>query len=164
MTAPIPGVGVQLARAADGTDPRGVLVFESLPSDLRNAEDSTQAADHDRMRFGPSQLVYVELVVRHGVVFVRRAAPPTPPGGGIPYPTGQLGGLMPDTIEARAAAGGLLRLAWPSRDVFVRDATPAERALLAHLGHELPDLLYTRVSYPSPGVRNRTFLPTIEIA
>ena len=46
----IPGVGPQLSRAALGTDPRGVLVFESLPADLQRAEDSTAAADRARMR------------------------------------------------------------------------------------------------------------------
>ena len=44
----IEGVGPQLARAALGTDPRGRLVFEDLPSALQNAEDSTQAADKER--------------------------------------------------------------------------------------------------------------------
>jgi len=33
-------------------DPRGWLVFTSLPDDLQRAEDSTAAADFDRRRFG----------------------------------------------------------------------------------------------------------------
>jgi hypothetical protein len=33
-------------------DRRGWLLFESLPDELRNAEDSTLAADHDRIREG----------------------------------------------------------------------------------------------------------------
>jgi hypothetical protein len=41
----VAGVGPQLARAAEGTDPRGILVFEYLPDDVQRAEDSTQAAD-----------------------------------------------------------------------------------------------------------------------
>ena len=45
-------IGPQLARAAEGSDPRGILVFESLPDDLQRAEDSTAAADFDRRRFG----------------------------------------------------------------------------------------------------------------
>jgi hypothetical protein len=33
-------------------DRRGWLMFESLPDDLRNAEDATLAADHERIREG----------------------------------------------------------------------------------------------------------------
>ncbi|MBZ4620990.1 hypothetical protein [Mycobacterium avium] len=33
-------------------DPRGWLVFESLPADLQLAEDSTQHADYARQNFG----------------------------------------------------------------------------------------------------------------
>lgn len=33
-------------------DPRGWLVFESLPADLQRAEDSTQHADYGRQNFG----------------------------------------------------------------------------------------------------------------
>lgn len=53
MTAPIPGVGPQLERAAEGTDPRGWLVFESLPGVLQRAEDSTLAADRERWPASP---------------------------------------------------------------------------------------------------------------
>lgn len=134
MTAAIPGVGPQLGHAADGTDPRGVLVFDCLPADLQNAEDSTQAADFDRARRGPGGC-YQEIPKRG------------------------------DTIAARddAQAAGVLRLRWLSWMAFLRDATPAERELLGHLGHdELPEPLYTRVSFPTPGVRNRRW-PQLEI-
>ena len=47
MTTP----GPQLQRAAAGTDPRGWLVFESLPDDLQRAEDATQAADRQHPRY-----------------------------------------------------------------------------------------------------------------
>jgi hypothetical protein len=57
----IPGVGPQLAAAADGTDPRGVLVFEYLPGDLQNAEDATQAADFTRSRLGAGGGWYREI-------------------------------------------------------------------------------------------------------
>lgn len=131
-----PSVGPQLRRAADGTDPRGVLVFESLPADLQAAEDSTQAADFSRSRLGPGGSWYREISKRA------------------------------DTVEARddAQAAGAPRLRWLSWLAFLRDATPAERELLAHLGHDVPDateLFYTRVSFPTPGVRNRSW-PQLE--
>jgi hypothetical protein len=44
-------IGPQLERAAQGSDPRGVLVFHWLPDDLQNAEDSTAAADRERSNF-----------------------------------------------------------------------------------------------------------------
>ena len=44
------GIGPQMKRAREGTDPRGVLVFHWLPSDLQAAEDSTAVADRDVMR------------------------------------------------------------------------------------------------------------------
>lgn len=90
-------IGPQLDRAADGTDPRGWLVFEWLPDDLQRAEDSTAAADFDRCRFSTVQ----------------------------------------------------------------RPATDAERTLLDHLGHVLPDELTTHVSYVSGAVRNRRW-PQLE--
>ena len=43
----------QHPRAASGEDPRGLLVFSSLPPDLDNAENSTAAADFDRRRLEP---------------------------------------------------------------------------------------------------------------
>jgi hypothetical protein len=43
-------IGPQHARAQQGTDPRGWLVFAWLPTDLQNAEDSTAVADRDRMK------------------------------------------------------------------------------------------------------------------
>jgi hypothetical protein len=49
----IPDVGPQLDRAAAGTDPRGILVFSWLPTDLQSDEDSTQAADRERSNFHP---------------------------------------------------------------------------------------------------------------
>lgn len=53
MTTTIAGVGPQLERAAAGNDPRGWLVFSSLPDDLQRAEDSTNFADHDRRILKP---------------------------------------------------------------------------------------------------------------
>lgn len=99
MTAPIPGVGPQLARAAAGTDPGGVLVFELLPSDLQNAEDSTAAADRQRMT---ALFDYVELKLRGGNMWVAS----TPPTGRSAY--------EPDTVEARdgAVGAGRLRFGW----------------------------------------------------
>ncbi|MGV0873492.1 hypothetical protein [Mycolicibacterium sp. XJ879] len=49
MTAPN-NIGPQHIKAAQGKDPRGILVFEWLPPDLQNAEDSTLAADSERLR------------------------------------------------------------------------------------------------------------------
>ena len=43
-------IGPQLARAAQGSDPRGWLVFESLPDRLQAQEDSTAVADRDKAR------------------------------------------------------------------------------------------------------------------
>ncbi|MBB2990253.1 hypothetical protein FHR72_001721 [Mycolicibacterium iranicum] len=38
-----------------------------------------------------------------------------------------------------------------------RPATPVERALLLHLGYEVPATLHTRVQWLSDGVRRRTW-------
>ncbi|MBO0680338.1 hypothetical protein JRC04_22970 [Mycolicibacterium sp. S2-37] len=89
------GIGPQFPN-----DKRGLLTFEWLPADLQNAEDATQAADHER--------------------FGQRAE--------------------------RDAIG---------RGAFRRPATPAERALLQHLGYSLPTQLWTLVNYPSAGIRYR---------
>ncbi|KGI70247.1 hypothetical protein MJO55_25715 [Mycolicibacterium rufum] len=43
----IPGVGPQLERAAEGTDPRGWLVFEYLPADLQRLEDQRAQLDRE---------------------------------------------------------------------------------------------------------------------
>jgi hypothetical protein len=48
------------------------------------------------------------------------------------------------------------------RGPLTRPATPTERLLLEHLGLELPERLATWVSYPSPGVRRRTW-PVLHI-
>ena len=98
MTA-IPGVGAQLLRAQQGIDPRGWLVFETLPDELARAEDSRNFADHDRR---------------------------------ILKPRG-----------------------------FTRPATSTERALLSHLGYQLPDELLTVVTFKSRSVRHRAW-PTLE--
>lgn len=133
MTA-IPGVGPQLERAADGTDPRGALVFESLPDDLRNAEDSTQAADFERHRQG---------VWRFAVALW---------GTDNPAELERLR-RMSDRLLTAAGVG------WRS---FARPATPTERALLGHIGYEdLPAELITVVSFPTAGVRRRTW-PQLE--
>ena len=50
MTTTIPGVGPQMARAAEGSDPRGILTFHWLPDDMQKAEDSTAVCDRDVMR------------------------------------------------------------------------------------------------------------------
>lgn len=135
MTA-IPGVGPQLARAAAGTDPRGILVFDSLPDALQRQEDSTAAADHARA--SGESFPYVELRDRGGSMWV----PVDPPTGRAAF--------EPDSVAARDAlqAAGRLRLGRTGWRSFVRDATDAERQLLEHLGHdELPELLYTYVNY-----------------
>lgn len=75
---------------------RGVLVFDHLPLDVQNAEDSRQEVDHRN---------------RH----------------------------------------------WRSNVTTERPATPTERALLAHLGYELPEVLHTRVQWLTDGVRRRTW-------
>ena len=49
----IPGVGPQLERAAAGTDPRGWLVFESMPENMQRLEDSRAAADRDHRAIKP---------------------------------------------------------------------------------------------------------------
>lgn len=97
MTTTIPGVGPQMARAAEGSDPRGILTFHWLPDDMQKAEDSTAVCDRDVMR-----------------------------------PRG-----------------------------FEREATPTERALLAHLGYQLPEQLVTVVRYRTRGVRHRSW-PALE--
>lgn len=97
----IPGMPAQLERAANGSDPRGILAFDApLPDPLQAAEDSTAVADKDRRRL-----------------------------------------LSPRGHE--------------------RPATPAERALLEHLGYTVPDVLITKVSWPSQSCRRRTW-PTLE--
>lgn len=40
---------------------------------------------------------------------------------------------------------------------FHRPATTAERELLEHLGHTVPDVLDTRVQFITRGIRNRTW-------
>ena len=64
MTSTIPGVGPQLDRAAAGTDPLGILAFHWLPTELQNAEDSTQAADREQF-----------LIRRRGRGYERDATP-----------------------------------------------------------------------------------------
>lgn len=128
----IPGVGTQLDRAAAGDDPRGWLVFTALPDDLQNAEDSTAAADAERHRSG----TYNEAAV-----------------WGIDDPD-ELAAARSRAQKVLAQAG----LGWPS---FPRPATPTERALLAHLGYQLPDELFAVVTYYATGVRNRRF-PQLE--
>lgn len=44
---------------------------------------------------------------------------------------------------------------------FRRPATAAERELLQHLGHELPQHLWTLVDYPAAGIRYRRW-PQLE--
>jgi hypothetical protein len=99
MMTTIEGVGPQLQRASEGTDPRGWLVFHWLTSDLQAAEDATAYADKERSNF-----------------------------------------------RARG---------------FERPATDAERALLEHLGHQLPDNLVTFVRHRTRGVRERR-VPQLE--
>lgn len=148
MTALIVGVGPQLERAAAGTDPRGPLVFERLPADLQLAEDSTADADRERA-FGGTSFHHIELRWRNG----QMAVPASAPSGRRSW--------VPDSVEEFDAAqsAGRLRLGWLGYARFVRDATPTERALLAHLGHEMPEdlLLYTLVSFPTSAVRRREF-------
>lgn len=46
---------------------------------------------------------------------------------------------------------------WRSSVTTERPATATERALLAHLGYELPEVLHTRVQWLTDGVRRRTW-------
>jgi hypothetical protein len=92
----IPGVGAQFPQP----DPRGWLIFETLPADLQTAEDARAVADYDRAHEGYSGR-------------------------------------------------------------FTRSATATERALLAHLGHTVPDELTTYVEYPTEGIRRR-YWPALE--
>jgi hypothetical protein len=133
----VTAIGAQHERAAHGTDPRGWLVFTELPADLQNAEDSTAAADAERKRAGPHGFPHVELAPVLGAVWVV---------------VGRVRQL--DTAELRDDSE-LLRLGWVGWDGFIRDATAAERALLEHLGHDVPELLYTTVTWPTGGIRNR---------
>ena len=127
-------IGPQLARAAEGTDPRGILVFESLPDDLQKAEDSTAAADVDRHRFGTYRASGTWNV--------------TDPD--------ELAKVMTRARTVLTKAG-----LHPPR-TFPRPAT-ADRAHLARaLGlPELPDELFTAVSFPTYGVRSRRW-PQLE--
>jgi hypothetical protein len=127
-------IGPQLARAADGADPRGILVFEYLPDHLQKAEDSTAAADVDRHRFG-----------------TYRAS-----GTWVTTDPDELSRVMARARTVLTKAG-----MQPPR-TFPRPATPTERALLEHLGFtDLPDELFTAVSFPTYGVRNRRW-PQLE--
>jgi hypothetical protein len=84
-------------------DPRGILVFDWLPADLQNAEDSRQAADYEW--------------------------------------------INGDHHYALPRGNFLWR----------RAATSAERVLLQHLGYQLPDVLWTNVTYWTQGVRHRSW-------
>lgn len=126
-------IGPQLARATAGTDPRGWLVFESLPDALQRAEDATQAADRARQQFSHWNSPAV-------------------------WGTSDAEELA--AIQARARRV-LTTAGMSTWHVKVRPATDTERALLEHLGHELPDELFTLVAYPSDGVRNRRW-PQLE--
>jgi hypothetical protein len=60
-------------RSAAGTDPRGILVFESLPDSLQRAEDSTAVNDRDKARLftprghtRPATAAEVELLTHLG--------------------------------------------------------------------------------------------------
>ncbi|OBB46769.1 hypothetical protein [Mycobacterium sp. 852002-51961_SCH5331710] len=132
MTA-IPGVGPQLERAVEGTDPRGILVFEYLPDDLQRQEDSTAAADAERWRCGTYSA--------SGTWGTNDPA--------------ELSRVMTRARTVLTQAG-----MHPPR-TRPRPATATERALLAHLGYELPDELFTAVSFPTYGVRRRRW-PQLE--
>lgn len=99
---------------------RGLLVFDGLPPDLQNAEDTTAAADLDRER----NRSWWSLAV-----------------WGVDT-TAEVDQSYQDATNALTRAGwnGWGRL---------RPATTAERTLLTHLGYELPDTLYTVVR-PGP--------------
>jgi len=109
----IPGVGPQYPQP----DERGWLVFDYLPNDLRNAEDSTALADYHRRS--------------------------------------KSDGYDADRCYAYDSHAG--REVW----FFERDATAAERALLAHLGYAVPDELVTRVRFLTETLRRRSW-PVLE--
>lgn len=110
----IPGVGPQHPKAAEGTDPRGWLVFEYLPENLQRDEDSRLAADHDWFHAG----------LNHHL-------------------DDQTGTLAPHLARGNTS--------------WRRHATPAERALLEHLGYALPTELWTFVAFRTDNVRRRTW-------
>lgn len=117
-------------------DPRGWLAFDApLPDELQRAEDSTQAADFERHR-----------VPTRGIA-------PTLWGTDDPE---ELAKVM---TRARAV---MTKAGLHAPRTFARPATPTERILLEHLGYELPDELFTAVSFPTYGVRNRRW-PQLEI-
>lgn len=129
-------IGPQHPRATTGTDPRGWLVFSWLSPDLQIAEDACAAADFERHRHN---------TWRASAIW------------GITDPAE----LATRIGSARAA---LKAAKWDGRGSF-RPATPTERILLAHLAFDLPDPLFTVVSYPTVGVRNRRWpqLETLEV-
>lgn len=114
-------------------DPRGWLVFDYLPDAMQKAEDSTAAADIDRYRFG-----------------TYRAS-----GTWGTTDTEELSKVM---ARARTV---LTKAGLSARRTFPRPTTATERALLEHLGYELPAELFTAVSFPTIGVRNRRW-PQLE--
>jgi hypothetical protein len=126
-------IGPQLARAAAGGDPRGWLTFSWLPDELQRQEDSTQAVDFQRAQFAEFNAPAV------------------------------WGTSDPDELAAvKARARRVLTAAGMSTvRAAVRPATQTERTLLAHLGYELPDELFTAVTFLTTGVRNRRF-PQLE--
>ncbi|KDF01933.1 hypothetical protein Y900_024140 [Mycolicibacterium aromaticivorans JS19b1 = JCM 16368] len=128
-------------------DPRGWLALRDLPAELQNTEDSTHAADSERYRCGV-----------HGFAAA-------------------LWGTDDSAALTRLRRFGdrLLKVSGSSWRAFARPATPAERVLLAHLGHAapsgadpvtiaddgLPAELITIVDWPTSGVRNRRW-PQLE--
>ena len=78
-------------------DPRGWLVFESLPNEIQQLEDQRQAADHARCR--------------HGVMFFARIATPTER-----YLLQHLGYELPETLHTRVTwiTPGVRRRTWPA--------------------------------------------------
>ena len=116
-------------------DPRGWLAFDApLPDDLQRAEDSTAAADHQRRQFSEFGLPTV------------------------------WGTTDPKELTARKdrARKILTAASISTYRSTVRPATDTERTLLTHLGYEVPDELFTAITYLSTGVRNRRW-PQLEI-
>ncbi|OBG50179.1 hypothetical protein [Mycolicibacterium fortuitum] len=98
-------IGAQLPQP----DPRGILVFETLPADLRNAEDSTQAADFDRGKD------------RHWRAFTRAAT------AAERTLLAHIGfGVLPDDLKTRVSfpASGVRRRTWPQVDGTEADPPP----------------------------------------
>lgn len=113
-------IGPQHSKAAAGTDPRGILVFEYLPENLQNAEDSTQAADWERAR----KLTFERGIGVHH--FMRRATPTER------ELLAHLGYTLPDKLLTAVICDNGVRLRfWPDLQRLVRPDADGEPVAVA---------------------------------